>query len=340
LSFSKSLPADYVRFLIEDDLSVVEVAQMPLWRGTELDEGNQRFKKLKFVSLDTGFSLANFLLELHELTNLPKNMRKMNRNLRKLIREKNGGKKHDIPITVGDLVSSAWLELSYGVGAFIRDVVKLWRIFSNFNEKYQGFMSEMGRSKTAYHKEYESYPLPSNSTFTRLIEGVSCHFRVVWSYTKPAYTCVSADYRYWSSVMSQLSVRERKFFFALEKAGLTADPSIVWNDIPLSFLVDWVYPVGEWLHERRISLVDMNITIDAVAFGAAYSLTRDVYMEQVPGVNTQLVSSERWFVKDRALLPLQEIETKTLEFGKMELRKVLSGTSLLFQAYLRGRNKR
>jgi hypothetical protein len=137
-----------------------------------------------------------------------------------------------------------------------------------------------------------------------------------------------------------MSQWDGRALYALERLGVTPDPAIVWNAIPLSFILDWVYPVGEWLHNRRFTMIDMNIVIDGCGFGAASTLRRSILIRTSPDASWQPVTFQTWYTRERISFSKENVKMKSLQFQGCELRKVLSGTSLLFQAYIAKGRKR
>lgn len=47
----------------------------------------------------------------------------------------------------------------------------------------------------------------------------------------------------------------------LDAVGINFNPAIIWNAIPWSFVVDWVFGVSHWLNKQRIGLMDPQINI-------------------------------------------------------------------------------
>jgi hypothetical protein len=336
----KEIPCDYVYELLRSNLEFEFVPSTILapWGGKEHEQFMSRVKELKYVSVDAQVNLVNFLLELKELKMFYPNLRKTIRNLKKLLRHKGNSwsstlAKTNKLQTLGDVVSSGYLEFAYGAGAFVRDVLSLWQTFSNFEKKYKGFISGMGVRKSSYNRDNPVYPVPPNQRFNRLIEGVDCEVQVNYQWLNDPYSCVSSQYRYFSQAMSQWDSRT---LFALEKLGTVPDPAIIWNAIPLSFILDWVYPVGEWLSKRKYDMVDVNIVIDGGGFGAASTLVRDILIRKrgVASAPWQYVTSQTWWTRQRTAMSLETWPVKSLQFQGCTLRKAASASSLLFQAYI------
>jgi len=165
----------------------------------------------------------------------------------------------------------------------------------------------------------------------RSINGVMCHFRVIHFWGQRPYTCVTARYKYWSVVMTKLY---GKALGLLQKLGATVDPSIAWNAIPFSFLIDWVYPVGEFLHRHNIPLVDINVTIESFGFGAGATMSRIVYL--FPNGMNMPIRHESYSLYQRTRIPIEDVELKHLEFQGLTLRKALNGSALVWSMLIRG----
>jgi len=330
----KLFPVDYLVAVCDayaPQDAVVE-SHLAWWPSDPSAEFDARVEKLRFVSTDADFSLPVFLIELVELKHLLKSFRKMYRRIRFLLGHKSKHGRQQTIKTFGDLVSSGILEYAFGVGAFIRDVVSLWKTCSTLSKKYKGFIEGMGVETSARNRVDEQPPLPPRVEFDRTVGGVSMVFAIEYVWVHQPYSCVTAVYRYWSATMTQIW---GKYLYFATKLGVEPDPSIVWNLIPLSFVIDWLFPVGEWLHRRRIPLVDLNVTIDGAGYGASSHIRQFILIAHRKP-NGSLVaplsylSSREWWMTIRARRELIDVPLQTLRFQGVTLRKVVNGSALLW----------
>jgi hypothetical protein len=303
-----------------------------LFTRVQQAEVSSRFKNLKFESNDPDFSLVVFVAELKEVKKLIPGLRKHFQRLSKAIRRSKGR-----ATTLGDLFSGAWLDFSYGTGAFVRDLLKLWKLFTEVNNKYAAFISGMGKVRSAHHMVELDYSPPlAHPPVTRRISGVDWTFSEVWSIgtsnVYEPYSSLTVNYKYFSEGMTGLLGRSK---FVAQRLGINVDPSIGWDLIPLSFVVDWVIPVGEWLHRHRIDLYDITLKMEDAGFGSRATLQRDLrvsfltdhagqvdpFVEVLP-----LGTIESRFY--RRILVTSEKTPKDLQFGKATFTKILSGSAL------------
>jgi hypothetical protein len=307
----------------------------------------QRFSKLKFTSPEGDVNLVNMMYELRELAPSFRNVRKMLRQIAKIAKVE----KRSRWMRIGDLVTNARLEWSFGLGAFVRDIMTLWKTVTKFHDNYHSFLSYMGNAQGTNHL----VPTPVPPTLTQEIGTMTfegCRYDVLFIDEYPEdqnYTCVSARYKYWSNSLSSMFGKAK---FISAKLGIEWDPQIVWNAIPLSFLIDWVYPVGEALHRVRIPMIDINVTLLGQGFGAKTTIARTVYVRRWKRVESGLdyefqpeldtltaIRYDRYAAYVRIPIAAERCPEK-LEFSKLTLRKALTGGALVWQVFLTPRRGR
>jgi len=120
-----------------------------------------------------------------------------------------------------------------------------------------------------------------------------------------------------------------KFF--LQKWGVVWDPSIPWELVKLSFVVDWVLPVGKWLTKFRIDLFDVFISAKSAGYGTRAGLKAALYVKGPADAEFSLTPvghlAYSWYQRtacDPALTP------KTLTWGSLTMTKVASAASLMW----------
>jgi hypothetical protein len=219
-------------------------------------------------------------------------------------------------------------------------LVKLYKLACKFNADYLDFFTGMGvqRGTSAIETFYPKV-VPRGREFTIRLHGLDFSFRerfeVVPLSHKDPYSCLTARYRYFSSAMTSPFGRAK---FAAQKFGILVNPAIVWELIPLSFVIDWVYPVGKVLEKLRIDAVDLNIVVDEAGFGNRLSLHRQVDVLPQGQTLWRPLYSDQCTLYQRTRVPIEDSPNE-LKFGKFTMNKVLSGSSLLWTIVLRKRIK-
>lgn len=108
--------------------------------------------------------------------------------------------------------------------------------------------------RETYTDSAEEYLTPDLLSMT--IWGRAKYWRTC-TYTNPVFHS-TVRYRYdldaWSAEHAQLNGY-------LDALGIRLDPSIIWNAIPWSFVVDWVAGIGQWLSTMRGSNLEPSTLI-------------------------------------------------------------------------------
>jgi len=285
------------------------------------------WKKLRFVSTDPDFDLPVFLAELKECKKMMPGLRQHFKHLRAALQNPNGKF-----ASLGDLVAGGWLDWSFGTGAFVRDLMKMWTLFGETREQVDKFIAGMGHeTSTAYGESLGLVPIAREASQTIHLFGQDLVFGtevgIDPSHVRNPYVSLSATYRYYSQVMTGAYGRTK---IIAQKWGLVFNPAIPWNLIPLSFVLDWVIPVGTWLERMRIDLFDLNVVLDGAGFGTRVSLLKHFYVSGVGRPLTNLGYLQMKYYEREALAKLPALVPKELTLGKVTLNKVLSGSSLLW----------
>lgn len=78
------------------------------------------------------------------------------------------------------------------------------------------------------------------------------------------YTYSLPDYKSFKSMRRTL----RGF---LDAFGVKFDPSIIWNAIPFSFVVDWVVDVGGWLRQFSTNDLGLQVVVHSASHSVKYA---------------------------------------------------------------------
>jgi hypothetical protein len=81
--------------------------------------------------------------------------------------------------------------------------------------------------------------------------------------------------------------------------GLNWNPAIIWNAIPWSFVVDWVFGVSRWLDQFKVPLLEPVINIHRVLWSVQRE--RKIFVQNLVGSSD---SSSVSLHRPRAQLPV------------------------------------
>jgi len=245
------------------------VAQLPGWRplGFPYD-----LKKLEnFFSdpqlpdsltitkdpFDTGFSVWFLIVDLLQLSNLFRQLlgpRSAIRALFSLTRDHPG-------LTAKELCNQH-LATEFGVLPTIADMTSAGRIlaswqkvYSETNELLQKAFSQKGKTDLSPKVErlnplHQSFRVSSNPGALDAVDmTVHVDTRVELTH------CLDLDYRFSCPEFQGWRSRLKQF---VDGIGLL-DPAALWDVIPFSFVIDWFFHVGTWLHRNRPRLFPASV---------------------------------------------------------------------------------
>jgi hypothetical protein len=188
-----------------------------------------------------GESIVNFILELKQALNLYKIWNRSRSFLQN--------------------VANGHLSYSFGWKPFISDLERLRDSLALFRKKLRKLQEESGKPQKRHFRRFtDLVDLPTDTTWT----DPNQHRLVFRWIERPKY-CATCEFTYILPDMSLLSNQIKGY---LDTLGAQWNPSIAWNAIPYSFVVDWFFNVGDWLHSLRSD----NLTIPATVTDFCHSI--------------------------------------------------------------------
>jgi hypothetical protein len=243
-----------------------------------------------YPTLNKGLSLVNFALELKDLKSMNpipsvKRILGGHRALKNLSDKRARGRFVKELIT---RMNGAALNASFGIVPFIKDVVDIFDELVTLIYRLAKLKEYAGKVITRHYKRtifsspgvypnhdwigpifpaYTYYGWPANIRFDGY-NGTGQRPNLIKSYRSrwvvlPVY---HATWRY-IYTLDGVSELEEKLYAHLDSLGVRLDPSIVWNAIPFSFVVDWVVDVSGFLQ----SFARNNFPIRVVDGGFVHS---------------------------------------------------------------------
>lgn len=185
-------------------------------------------------SLNSGFSLSNFILELAELKFLLKIWRD---GAGYIAKWKSQSKKQR--------VAQGYLGWNFGVKLFVQDCITMHEKLTNMEQTLNDYKSRQGRPMTShwkYQEPQQSQDAKINTSGTSMAKGSMdrvYHASMRYTYTVPA---IDSEYAKLKGILDIL--------------GLQVNASVIWEAIPFSFVGDWWLGVGNYLQALRTDYLD------------------------------------------------------------------------------------
>jgi hypothetical protein len=200
----------------------------------------EKTRELK-IEIGNGFSLVNFLTEWKESLLLVKSWLSKEGLIRRWHRLTKAN-------TVGQFARAAAQERLahvYGTKLFLADAHRLWRILTGWRERVDRFLSQAGVPQRWYkHPRVYLPSLTSIGKFALPIFGIQ---------ESEIEILVSRRIEFRAELMYRYTIPQLKGYVGriaqlCDAYGVKADAGIIWDAIPLTFIVDWFINVSQWLH--------------------------------------------------------------------------------------------
>lgn len=222
--------------------------------------------RVALPSMTEGVSLINFLIELKDFRRLAESFRKREGTFFETLftgssTRQSAYKKS--PLATLKKASGTFLTYKFALAPFVSDALKLWDGLSTVEKRLGEIRRRAGQPQT----RHVSWPIgPDVYDADWVYQGVvvaapnfSIHsWKKTRSLTIPVYRAtVRYTYRYPDISNAQAKVRG-----ILDTLGVRPDPSIIWNAIPFTFLVDWVVNVGGFLRRFSTDNLGLQTTVE------------------------------------------------------------------------------
>jgi len=126
--------------------------------------------------------------------------------------------------------------------------------------------------------------------------------------------------------LPDMSLIDNQIKAILDALGARWNPAIVWNAIPLSFLVDWIVGVGEFLEGLSVDNLEIPVVIEDFCHSVKYSTHATVDNIDY-GVRLGVSRYIHTYYERRQAIPAM-VQT-TLRSRGVTKRKVIIGSSLI-----------
>jgi hypothetical protein len=256
------------------DLAYLPNMEEGVWRG-RYDGVNSAIKQVR-PSLNSGFSLVNFLLQYKDIIHIYTHWLSSKGRVKRFA-EFMQQAKHS-PSAALRATANEWLELQYGTLQFFRDAYTIYRIFRDWKQNADKFIkgANQWHGKTAFGGNAKLSGLPFNVRTAPFDLFGTSSVGASYLQTYEVLTLETKVTLVYSYGLPELSGLLARVFQLSDSFGVSLDPSIVWDAIPFSFVVDWFFNVGEWLHAQRRDLYKADVTYHQFGNSAKFSIDRNV----------------------------------------------------------------
>jgi len=300
---------DYPVSLLVQDSSVFLDAMgpspysAPSRKGLEAVFSNPRVPKQISIDrdpFDTGFSIWYLLVDAWQFGGLFKSLfgsMTLNRRFRLL--------DNLDPKATAKQLADDHLMVKFGLIPTIADLRQFCTLVRGWRKRYDD-MAAFLRAPRAWHAEpyllKEDYPVNEDAFIYEGVTSVrrfaitqqptmyaAVYNRIAVLHRTGSYSFVAPEFMGWMSRLKQF----------IDAFGVL-DPAAIWDIIPFSFIVDWFYGIGNWLHKQRPRLFPADVVLQDycesiklerhVTFQCSYKGTRgtDYSLQPVSFINAIL----------------------------------------------------
>jgi hypothetical protein len=252
-------------------------------------------------------SIINSAIELRDFRSLPRtldNIRKLAVNRFSTLRNWfRGG-------------ADGYLQLKFNVLPLLSDISGIHSAVIQLEKRVNRLLSEAGQPRRRHMSfTWSEYPdgrddssgylglPPFSSSWGATLSNPYNYFyltRIVRHSQSVFHFEVEYNYNY-----TQYQREHAHLLTLLDNIGINFDPKIIWNAIPWSFVVDWVFDVSRWLDQFKVSNMEPQINIRRCLWSVKRS--RDLYFERV---NTSLYGSQFTYAKTCSMPAVKETAYK------------------------------
>jgi hypothetical protein len=299
----------------------------------------------KLLRLDE-ISIINFLIEL-------KDVRRMWKDLSDLCTKNVWSELCQVASNrdrAKHALADRYLSFEFGYCPFVRDIITILKLLANWRKKLKTLLARLHKIESIratiyqYNQDTKGEPEPiSPGQF--MSAALCCDGLINYQYTGaevllsvPNKVLPRAGMKY-TLYCEELKEMNAELRGLLDAFGVRWDPSIIWNAIPFSFMLDWLWDVGAWLAKWskptlpvKLRIMDFYITWKysgrvTVDILHANGNVNDVFpLQNNANIGRHLIPVER-FCRRRFSPDYEHL--KFAKWDKNKVDKTLLGTALL-----------
>jgi len=165
--------------------------------------------------------------------------------------------------------ADSYLQAKFNILPLLSDISGIKTALTRTERRLNDFITRAGRvQRRHYTRVLNEYPLSSYSEnnvplpVSPLYNGglsfatTSVSRRYVYSQPTTFHAEIQYNYNY-----TEYQIEHARLLSLLDAVGANFNPAVIWNAIPWSFVVDWVFGVSRWLNNNRVGLMDPQINI-------------------------------------------------------------------------------
>lgn len=201
---------------------------------------SRAFEAMK-PDLESSLSLSNFLVEIADVKHLARFFTgwKTSGSLKGLSRKSAEGH----------------LSWKFGLKPFFNDVKLMYSLLIDHSKRIEEFLDKRNTLQVRHYSEKEPYT-ESVSGWNAWQGGNNMYWR--YRTFQSSVTTATMVYRY---TCDDISTRARKAMALCDSLGLVFRQSTIWEAIPFSFAIDWIFRVQDYLKANEDPLIKAKVIV-------------------------------------------------------------------------------
>lgn len=168
--------------------------------------------------------------------------------------------------------SDAYLQAQFNIMPLLSDISGIHAALVRTESQVRDILLRMGKRQRRHFRcflaedaDFQSSSFTDHWDGQTPFEGNLTYHTGVWDvtstrevFTSPAQFHAEMEYTY---SLSQFQVEHARILALLDGFGVNLNPTIIWNAIPWTFVVDWLLGVSSWLNSQRLNNMEPQINI-------------------------------------------------------------------------------
>lgn len=221
-----------------------------------LNELRQMSMQTMMPLIKSELSLVNSLLELRELKSLPNTVRNAVAAINRLPVHIRRVRKTLALALRGN--ANGYLQYKFNLLPLLSDISGIRTALSRLDRQLNDLISRAGRPQNKHFAyNWDEYPSVQDETSDFLYEGRELRLKRLATHSSSTFHAqIQYNYNY-----TGYQIANAQLLGLLDSFGVNFNPSIIWNAIPWSFVVDWVAGVGRFLDQFKTMNMEPKINI-------------------------------------------------------------------------------
>jgi hypothetical protein len=231
-----------------------------------LDELIPYSLRVMLPSVKQDLSLLNSIYELKDFKSFPRTLNRV-RKLYAFLKSKYSYFHGKALRSIAGVVSDLYLQKEFNIQPLLADITGIFDAITKVEKRLNDFITRSGRVRTSHFsyafKEFDDIVEEDSVEYGMPDDPMIMPSRQTWSARrtvlyKPTifHAEISYNYNYW-----RYQTEHAQLISLLDRFGVNLNPSIIWNAIPWTFVIDWFVGVSQWLDQFKVQFMEPTVNI-------------------------------------------------------------------------------